>query len=121
MKIKKIENTKATQVFIRLDFMGADADVFITEEYNLECTFQEIESKISYLKEKCSFYERLRGLNVDYGDSHKDWVVKYGQEIADELDIFPSDPTCGNQTACTLDDFSIIAYDEFCNLYKVTV
>lgn len=121
MKIKKIENTKANQVFIRLNFMGGDADAFITEEYSLECTFQEIESKISYLKERCSFYKELQKIDFYYDEDHEDWVEKYGQEIADELDTFPSDPTCDNQLPCILDDFSIIAYDEFCNLYEVTV
>lgn len=121
MKIKKIENTKANKVFIQLIFMGGDADVFITEEDNLECTFQEIENKISYLKERCLFYKNLQKIDYDYTGWYKDNVEKYGQEIADELDNFPTDPTADNQIPCTLDKFSIIAYDEFCNLYLVTV
>lgn len=114
INFKKVEESRAGKVYLRVMYYGGDADTSHPDDTLLkDITFDNISEKTEEIAELVKPYVILRDLLSDPTESHNynDLVDEYGEAIARLYDNVPNDPQADYQFKCSFDYMELIGYD----------
>lgn len=133
-KFIKEEDSRADQLYIRLEYMSGDADAYDYEEYPLGdikfSNYKDHLDKIDELVKEYKLIQKLTDINDSLNvsnprynkvesikDEYEYVKEKYSKHIADLYDNVPVDSTQDGQFKAHLSAITLIGYDDKCNKY----
>lgn len=111
INFKKVEESRAGKVYLRVVYFGGDADTTHPEEYLLkDITFDNVGEKTAEIAEIVKPYAILDRVLEEYSD-YQSVLEEYGEDVARLYDNAPNDPQCDYQFKCHLDYLELVGYD----------